>query len=123
MKFAVWCHDPISKDGCGSGLAHMLVQLLLDEGKSAYVLSSLKPHPFAVHVMLELDLDIRELEVFDEPEAGDVVLSIGASSPWEGRLSDVPNPLEHFDDSYNDERVHYFRRAREALRGLAAELV
>ena len=120
MRIAVWCDDPILKDGCGSGLAHILVGLLREAGEDAYVLNSVPPHPFAIHVMLELDIDIRGLEIRDEPDTAGKVIALSQDCPWPAVRIEIANPMENFDDSYNDERVHQFRLARETLRSLGS---
>lgn len=120
MRIAIWCDDPILKDGCGSGLAHMLVGLLIEAGEDAYVLNAAPPHPFAIHVMLELDIDIRGMGVSVEPNTGDRVIALSDGFPSPAERIEIANPMENFDESYNDERVHQFRLARETLRSLGS---
>lgn len=116
MSIAIWCNDEWARDGLGSGRAHMLAVLVRDLGLKAEVVASVKPHPFAVHVMLEFDLDIRGIESMDEPPENAEVWAIGSDCPWPTTQSlDFDDPLELFDESYNDERVHRFREVRQAL--------
>ncbi len=116
MSIVIWCNDDWARDGLGSGRAHMLAVLVRDLGLKAEVVGSAKPHPFAAHVMLEFDLDIRGIESMDEPPENAEVWAIGSDCPWPvTQVLEIDDPLELFDESYNDERVHRFREVRQAL--------
>ncbi len=106
-----WCDDRVV-DGKGAGLAHICVSFLRANGQDAHVYDSLAPHPFAVQAMLEVGEELRDLVVLAESTEDDLIVDLDDF--------DLDNPLEDYEDLYNEERIHRFRSARERIAQLVS---
>lgn len=107
-----WDDDRVV-DGKGAGLAHICVSFLRANGQDAHVFDSLAPHPFAVQAMLEVGEELRDLVVLEEFADDDLLVDLDDF--------ELDNPLEDYEELYNEERIHRFRSARERIAQMVSD--